>query len=130
MRRLFRSWFCTACVVVLAWSSGSVVVRATPHLPPAVQAPHVASAAPLSLSFEPDRGQAGAAGAFIARGQGFSILLTAGAALLALAQPQPVTADGAESAAALVRMTLLGANPHARAVGQRSVARDGQLFHR
>jgi hypothetical protein len=120
MRRLFRYCLDTACAVVLVGSSGSAVaVQATPRMLPAAQTPQFTSAVPLSLSFEPNRGQAGAEGAFMARGQGFSILLSAGAVLLALAQPQPATGDGGESATALVRMTLVGANPHARAVGRR-----------
>ena len=76
----------------------------------------------VPLSFEPNQGQASSAVQFLSRGSGYALFLTPGQVLLNLERQQPPssTAKGHTPGAASVdtlRMTLIGANPKANAVG-------------
>jgi hypothetical protein len=68
----------------------------------------------VPLSFEPNRGQAASSVQFLSRGSGYALFLDSGGVVLNLQQQQP--ASGAASADTL-RMSLIGANAKANAVG-------------
>jgi uncharacterized protein (TIGR03437 family) len=76
----------------------------------------------VPLSFEPNQGQADSAVRFLARGSGYALFLAPGQVVLNLERRQPgsAAAAGQPSAAASVdtlRMSLIGANAKANAVG-------------
>jgi len=117
-----KTFFRLCAVALLATPLAHSVAQA-PTAPAAPKAAaRVASPAPnygkLSLSFEPNRGQADPTVQFLARGSQYTVLLQPTAATLILSRedaasgirhagrPAPVTR-------AAVRMTLDGANPHA-----------------
>jgi hypothetical protein len=78
----------------------------------------------LPLAFEPNRGQTDARVDFLARGAGYTLFLTPRSALLALRRAAP-PARGARVAkttrAAVLRMALVGGNPHPGLVGRREL---------
>src|ERR1035441_8795110 len=76
----------------------------------------------VPLSFEPNQGQAASTVQFLSRGSGYALFLTPGQVFLNLERQQPAsakaTAQTPEAASVdTVRMTLIGANPKANAVG-------------
>src|ERR1035441_3159005 len=76
----------------------------------------------VPLSFEPNQGQASSTVQFLSRGSGYALFLTPGQVFLNLERQQPAsakaTAQTPEAASVdTVRMTLIGANPKANAVG-------------
>ena len=64
----------------------------------------------VPLSFEPNQGQAASTVQFLARGSGYALFLAPGKAVLNLERQQPASAD-------TLRMSLIGANAKANAVG-------------
>jgi len=128
-----------ADVPVSAIRPGAVAMPALSHTGPAVLAVHALDALPLS--FEANRGQvpAGRAPAgghvdFVARGRGYTMLLSATGALISLTAPvAQMSQRGPRVAArlsrgvharsravadtAVLRLQLIGANPRARGVG-------------
>lgn len=94
----------------------SVTPRANSFIQPAPQAPlargllRTNAATTLPQRFEANRGQATAPVKFIARGQGFALLLSAREAVLRLR-------DGATGGAAWLRMQLVNANRRPRVAG-------------
>src|ERR1039458_7801503 len=62
------------------------------------------------LSFEPNQGQAASPVQFLSRGSGYALLLAPGQIVLKLARQSPASAD-------TLRMSLVGANSKAPAVG-------------
>ncbi|HUI42810.1 MAG TPA: SBBP repeat-containing protein [Terriglobia bacterium] len=86
----------------------------------------------LPLAFEPNRGQAGSQVKFLARGQGYTLYLTAGGAVLALddaeANPERRSAaagnppQSSPTPGAWLRLRLLGANPQAKLSGAQELA--------
>jgi uncharacterized protein (TIGR03437 family) len=76
----------------------------------------------VPLSFEPNQGQAASTVQFLSRGSGYALFLAPGQVVLNLErhQPAPAAASGQTPEAASVdtlRMSLLGANARANAVG-------------
>src|ERR1700688_1452843 len=83
----------------------------------------------LPMAFELNRGQAAASLNFLARGQGYSLLLTSGEAVLSLRDPSPPSnradADHRKTASietsnpsgAVVRMAIAGADSRAQVSG-------------
>src|ERR1022692_1643686 len=76
----------------------------------------------VPLSFEPNQGQLAATVQFLSRGSGYALFLTPGKVVLNLERQQPASAaaTGQTPEAASVdtlRMSLIGANPEANAVG-------------
>jgi hypothetical protein len=86
----------------------------------------------LPLHFEPNRGQAPAPVEFLARGDGYTLLLTPGAAVLSLRRPAPPPDPGPDASAgptapavpaaaadgAVVRLEVVGADRRAGAVAE------------
>src|SRR5581483_1556797 len=66
----------------------------------------------LPLSFEPNRGQTDPAVRFLARGQGYTLWLTANEAVLALRRPAP------KKPGALLRLKMVGASAAPQIAGQ------------
>jgi hypothetical protein len=64
----------------------------------------------VPLSFEPNQGQAASTVQFLARGSGYALFLAPGKVVLNLERQQPASAD-------TLRMSLIGANARANAVG-------------
>jgi uncharacterized protein (TIGR03437 family) len=64
----------------------------------------------VPLSFEPNQGQAASTVQFLARGSGYALFLAPGKVVLNLERQQPASAD-------TLRMSLIGANAKAHAVG-------------
>jgi uncharacterized protein (TIGR03437 family) len=64
----------------------------------------------VPLSFEPNQGQAPSTVEFLSRGSGYALFLTPGTVVLNLERQQPEAAD-------TLRMSLIGANAKAHAVG-------------
>ena len=76
----------------------------------------------VPLSFEPNQGQLASSVQFLSRGSGYALFLTPGQVVLNLEHQQPPSAapQGQTPEAASVdtlRMSLIGANPKANAVG-------------
>ncbi len=76
----------------------------------------------VPLSFEPNQGQLASTVQFLSRGSGYALFLTPGKVVLNLERQQPASAaaTGQTPEAASVdtlRMSLIGANPEANAVG-------------
>lgn len=65
------------------------------------------------LSFEPNQGQAAPTVQFLARGSGYALFLTPGKVVLTMERQRP-----AAGSAGTLRMSLIGANAQAKAVGQ------------
>src|SRR6266849_5053360 len=65
----------------------------------------------LPLSFEANHGQSNPKVKFLSRGSGYSLFLTSNEAVLVLSRPE---AD----ASAVLRMTMVNANPQPQAVGR------------
>ena len=90
-------------------------------LPPATNRAE-AKVMSVPLSFEPNQGQAAATVQFLSRGAGYAIFLAPGKVVLNLERQEPASAAATEQTteAAFVdalRMSLIGANPKANAVG-------------
>ncbi len=66
----------------------------------------------VPLSFEPNQGQLDSTVQFLTRGSGYALFLTPGKVVLNLERQQPQAAPGDT-----LRMSLIGANPKANAVG-------------
>src|ERR1035441_8978133 len=64
----------------------------------------------VPLSFEPNQGQAASTVQFLSRGSGYALFLAPGEVVLNLERRQPASAD-------TLRMSLIGANAKANAVG-------------
>jgi uncharacterized protein (TIGR03437 family) len=75
----------------------------------------------VPLSFEPNQGQLASTVQFLSRGSGYALFLTQGEVVLNLERQQPVSAAAGQTPEAAsvdtVRMSLIGANPKANAVG-------------
>src|ERR1039457_2505266 len=76
----------------------------------------------VPLSFEPNQGQLASTVQFLSRGSGYALFLTPGKVVLNLERQQPASAaaTGQTPEAASVdtlRMSLIGANPEANAIG-------------
>src|ERR1017187_6804566 len=76
----------------------------------------------LPWSFEPNQGQSASTVQFLSRGSGYALFLTPGKVVLNLERQQPASAAAAgrtpEAASVdTLRMSLIGANPEANAVG-------------
>jgi uncharacterized protein (TIGR03437 family) len=74
----------------------------------------------LPLSFEPNQGQAVATVQFLSRGSGYALFLGPGKVVLDLERQQSASAAPTPEAASIdtLRMSLIGANPQAKAVAQ------------
>jgi len=75
----------------------------------------------VPLSFEPNEGQAASTVQFLSRGSGYALFLAPGEVVLDLERQPPLPAETGQTVAAsvdTVRMSLIGANPTANAVGQ------------
>jgi hypothetical protein len=70
----------------------------------------------IPLSFEANRGQADARIDYLARGSGYTLFLTPQEAVLSLQQPAATGTDRAP-AGDVLRMRLVGSNPHAQVLG-------------
>jgi hypothetical protein len=77
-----------------------------PAVPPQ---PRIENLTKLPLAFEKNRGQTGSKVKFLARGQGYTLFLTSGEAVLALHK--------ASAKSGVLRMKLLGANPASNVSG-------------
>ena len=76
----------------------------------------------VPLSFEPNQGQAASTVQFVSRGSGYALFLAPGQVVVNLERRQPAAAapagqTPAAASAQTLRMSLLGANPKANAVG-------------
>ena len=75
----------------------------------------------VPLSFEPNQGQLASTVQFLSRGSGYALFLTQGEVVLNLERQQPVSAAAGQTPEAAsvdtVRMSLIGANLRANAVG-------------
>jgi uncharacterized protein (TIGR03437 family) len=67
----------------------------------------------VPLSFEPNRGQSDSTVQFVSRGSGYALFLTPGKVVLNLERQQAASATSVDT----LRMSLIGANPKASAVG-------------
>ena len=124
MKAKNRLWaIVTASLFILASSNGPVTAQMS-------GAPETANVAPrgfalnpqikarvadafgrLPLSFEANQGQTDSRVKFVARGRGYTLFLTSGEAVLALNTAQRSRQTNPAPHEAVVRMTLLGANP-------------------
>lgn len=105
-----RAFSCLLAALTTTASLGCTVSRADGEA--AVPARRVALYGDLPMSFTANQGQADAAVKFLARGEGYSLFLTADAAVLALrGAADPASPD------AVVRMRLLDGNPHPQVSG-------------
>jgi len=100
-----------------SWPLASAARR--DHQRQAVPAAHLMS---VPLSFEPNQGQTASTVQFLSRGPGYALFLAPGEVVLNLERQQPASAAaaGQTPAAASVdtlRMSLIGGNPKANAVG-------------
>src|ERR1035441_2580469 len=105
----------------LAWPRASAASPDNKR-PVAPAASRQAKLITVPLSFEPNQGQTDSAVQFLSRGSGYALFLTPGQVLLNLERQQaaPAAAEGHTPGAAsvdTVRMSLIGANPKANAVG-------------
>jgi Beta-propeller repeat len=86
----------------------------------------------LPLSFEANHGQADALVDFIAHGNGYTVLLTRGEAMLAMPRSSPAAASGAELAAeetsTVVHMQLRGAAAQPEAAGREQLPGTANYF--
>jgi uncharacterized protein (TIGR03437 family) len=111
-----RAWGFRAISAIAIIATSFVLCR--PRACEALEAKHLSA----PLSFEPNRGQTDSAVQFLTRGSGYALFLTPGQIVLNLERQQPKSAAAAGHApqAASVdtlRMSLVGANPKAPAVG-------------
>jgi uncharacterized protein (TIGR03437 family) len=67
----------------------------------------------VPLSFEPNQGQSASTVQFLSRGAGYALFLAPGKVVLNLERQRPASAASVDT----VRMSLIGANPKANAVG-------------
>src|SRR5579864_6371413 len=124
--RLTRLAAATALAIPLslagATHGGAVHAQPSTRHPLAHAVRHIAAnaLATLPLRFEPNMGQVGRGVDFVARGMRDTLYLTAGGATLSLTYPNTAAqghASAASEGTAVVRMTLVGGNLHAQAVG-------------
>jgi len=94
----------------LGWSRAAD--PGAPSLPPSTSR-SAAKLLSVPLSFEPNQGQAASTVQFLSRGSGYALFLAPGKVVLNLERATPASAAAVDS----VRMSLMGANPHANAVG-------------
>jgi hypothetical protein len=131
-----KAFACAAAVAACMWSAGSPLFPPVSADVPSMATPAAAAAAKLRahqaygklpMSFEANEGQAPDGVKFVARGQGYSLALTATEATLALRKPQPAAARGVgrpdtfesrRGQTATLRMRLVGANADAGVAGQ------------
>lgn len=120
-RRFFPIWIAVAALVVsLALTEPSLAADQSRPSKQSLGAGHFGR---IPLSFEANRGQADPSTLFLSRGQGYTLFLKQGEAVLALrtarkvenaAAPLPGSLDALRSAefnTSLVRVQLIGANP-------------------
>src|ERR1019366_10205662 len=105
----------------LGWPRGSAASREN-RRQAAPAASRQAKLMSVPLSFEPNQGQLTSTVQFLSRGSGYALFLAPGKVVLNLERPQPASAaaTGQTPEAASVdtlRMSLIGANPEANAVG-------------
>jgi uncharacterized protein (TIGR03437 family) len=103
----------------LGWPSASA---ASPQSSPPSTNFTAAKLVSVPLSFEPNQGQAASTVQFLSRGSGYALFLAPGEVVLSLErqQPTPAAEKGQPPAAAsanTLRMSLIGANAKASAVG-------------
>jgi hypothetical protein len=98
-----------------AETSPSQAFRHSPLPGPAVEREVSQIFGQLPLSFEANQGQTDPRVKFVSRGNGYSLFLTSVEAVLALRPPTTQATDSASQA--VLRMTIVGANPAARASG-------------
>jgi hypothetical protein len=91
-----------------AFLPAALLLSAAARTEPAVPARVMDSYGKLPLSFEANRGQADPHVKFLARGPGYTLFLTGDAAVLSL---------HGQKTNAVLRMGLLGGNPHASVTG-------------
>ena len=96
-------------------ASPSEAFRHSPLPDPAVEREVSQAFGQLPLSFEANQGQTDPRVKFFSRGNGYSLFLTSVEAVLALRAQTPRAADSASQA--VLRMTLVGANPSAHVSG-------------
>ena len=96
-------------------TSPSEAVRRSPLPDPAIAREVSKLFGQLPLSFEVNQGQTDPRVKFFSRGNGYSMFLTSGEAVLALRPQASRSADSASQA--VLRMTLVGANPSPRVSG-------------
>ena len=103
----------------LGWPRASAA--APDNQRPATAAYRQAKLLSVPLSFEPNQGQSASTVQFLSRGSGYALWLTPGTVVLHLERPQPASAAATghtpEAAADTLRMSLIGANPKANALG-------------
>jgi len=118
--------------LVLVLASGTLLIGSTGYTPSLRS--HVGSSGPdsrqraaqaygrLPLGFEPNRGQTDARVKFLARGHGYKLFLTTVEAVLGLDAASQTRGAGAAQTStrpAVLRMRLVGANPHPSVLGAR-----------
>jgi hypothetical protein len=96
-------------------TSPSPAFRHSPRPDPAVEREVGQILGQLPLSFEANQGQTDPRVRFFSRGHGYSLFLTSAEAVLALRAQTARAGDSASQA--VLRMTLIGANPSARVSG-------------
>ena len=96
-------------------TSPSQALRHSPIPDPAVEREVSRVFGQLPLSFEANQGQTDPRVKFFSRGNGYSLFLTSFEAVLALRAPTPQATDNASQA--VLRMTIVGANPATRVSG-------------
>jgi hypothetical protein len=108
---------------ILAGAFALLTFRPAAAAPVASQ-PVLAAYSGRSLAFEPNRGQADPAVAFLARGAGFGLALSPTAAVLEFGPRRAAhrASPPAGTSAHTIRMDVLGADPAARATGEGKLA--------
>ena len=105
---MFRSL--AATILSLIGGAAVAAVQASIHLGA------TGSYGKLPLSFEVNQGQTDAQVQFLSRGAGYTLFLTPTSAVLSLRKPA-----SSQPAASILRMTLVGANPTAKAEGREAL---------
>src|ERR1035441_593018 len=122
--RAFRAVAALAIISIfvgLGWPRASAASRDSSRQAAPAASPKAKLMA-VPLSFEPNQGQAASTVQFLSRGSGYARFLTPGKVVLNLERQQPPsTAATAQTPGAAsvdtLRMSLIGANPKANAVG-------------
>ena len=122
--RAFRAVAALAIISIfvgLGWPRASAASRDSSRQAAPAASPKAKLMA-VPLSFEPNQGQAASTVQFLSRGSGYALFLTPGKVVLNLERQQPPsTAATAQTPGAAsvdtLRMSLIGANPKANAVG-------------
>jgi len=115
------------CTSLLPQNEVPIATRAArAKVPPATKERVLMTRARLPLTFEANRGQTDARVKFLSRGSGYTLFLTSTEAVMVLSKLEPEANSNPDQSqpgklgkrtATVLRMELVGANPHAQAVG-------------